>query len=96
MTSKKDVRKVPAPIVPQQPMAWTSNGLERNREINRVSAPFANAWAEIENTSRDLFGRTPAQMLALCEKFVAQTRNLDRHQKMTEYIRFHSLLQCQA
>lgn len=82
VTTKKDMRKVPAPMLPQQPTAWTNNGLERNRGINRVSAPFTNAWAEIEDTSRDLFGRTPAQMLALCEKFVAPIERrieIDKH-----------------
>lgn len=66
--------------------------LNQNQNKDRVSAPYDGAWAEIEDTSKDLFGRTPAQMFALCEKFVQQTRQLDKHQKMTEYIRFYSLI----
>ena len=92
VTSRKEARKVPAPVEAQQQPEWSRPG---NSQGNKsVSAPYVNAWAEIESTSNDLFGRTPAQMLALCEKFVVQTRNLGKHEKMTEYIRFYSYLSC--
>jgi hypothetical protein len=92
VTSRKEARKVPAPVEAQQQPEWSRPGNSQGNK--RVSAPYVNAWAEIESTSNDLFGRTPAQMLALCEKFVVQTRNLGKHEKMTEYIRFYSYLSC--
>lgn len=94
VTSKKETRRLPTPVMTQPQTAWNTNNISRpGRE--RVSTPYESAWAEIEDTSKDLFGRTPAQMIALCEKFVAQTRNMDKHQKMTEYIRFYSFIsQC--
>lgn len=91
VTSKKEARRVPEPVTEQPRTTWNTNDIYRQNK-DRVSAPYDGAWAEIEDTSKDLFGRTPAQMFALCEKFVQQTRQLDKHQKMTEYIRFYSLI----
>lgn len=95
ISKKKDIWKAPRPNDEQRPNPWKIRSAIESEHYGVSTGNKGSAWAKMVDETKDLFGRSPAEMMQLCNSFIASTRKMNDFEKAEAYIEFYSyVLKC--
>lgn len=89
ITEKKDIFKAPRPVDTVINPEWVQPS-SRPQRTEVSTRNMGSAWGKMVEETNDLFGKSPIEMMVMCERFIEQTRDLDRFGKAEAYIKFYS------